>query len=286
MPSILQFSGYMVQIQLRCEQAHPALYKLSLVSFFGSIRETSSTWQYSPPCFLHTPDRVKYGKKCWEHRSKLCHQPKSRSLVLLCTFPEPLVNWQPLRISCCLCQGLQPTWRALKPISDSIDGIIPTLLRLLLQDKQRCQPHHVFFFQHHSPMHCRVSSKCLFSLERSLLESDTVKLEPFQKKCAQLGKTIHPQKQRLAFLCNHNKIKVPCQFSLSFLNDCAVCRSAGLYQHLRSAHNWLPCLWSVLLLSYASAWKISYCLCTPKHRHRLYKICKICVPAYLWALSP
>lgn len=163
--------------------------------------------------------------------------------MLLRTFPEPLVSWQPLHISCSLCQGLQPTWRALKPISDSIDGIIPTLLRFLLQDKQRCQPHHVFFFQHHSPVHCRVSSKCLFSLERSLLEADTVELEPFQKECVQLGKTIHPQKQRLAFLCNHNKIKVPCQFPLYFLNDCTVCRSAGLYQHLRAAHNSLLCFW-------------------------------------------
>lgn len=184
------------------------------------------------------------GKKCWEHRRrKLCHQPKSRSLVLLCTFPQPLVNWQPLHVRCSLCQGLQPTWRALKPISDNIDGIIPTLFGLLLQDKQRRQPHHVFFSQHHSPLRCRVSSKCLFSLERSLLEADTVKLEPFQRKCVQLGKMIHPQEQRLAFLCNHNKIKVPCQFPLSFLNDCTVCRSAGLYQHLRAAHNSLPCFW-------------------------------------------
>lgn len=67
------------------------------------------------------------------------------------------------------------------------------------------------------PLHCRVSSKCLFSLERSLLEADTVELEPFLEKCVQLGKMIHPQKQRFAFLCNHNKIKVPCQFPLSWM---------------------------------------------------------------------
>lgn len=49
---------------------------------------------------------------------------------------------------------------------------------------------------------------------------------------------------------------------------------------------------SVLLLRYASAcfctcfWKISYCICTHQHSSRLYKICEICVQAYLWALSP
>lgn len=227
-----------IQIQLRCEQ---------LIQHY-----TNSVWCYSWVPYvkpvgldsiahhaslilqtLWNRERTQncWEQFCWEHRRrKLCHQPKSRSLMLLCTFPEPLVNWQPLCVSCSLCQGLQPTWRALKPISDSTDGIIPTLLGSLLQDKQRCQPHHVFFSQHHSPMHCRVRSKCLFSLEKSLLEADTVKLDPFQNKCVQLGKMIHPQEQRLALLCNHNKMKAPCQFPLSFLKDCSVCRSAGLYQ--------------------------------------------------------
>ena len=139
--SILQFNGYVVQRGLRCEQAYLVLYKLSLVLFPSAICETNSTWQHicpTVPLTYSSPSEI--GKQMLRTREKktLAHQPKSRSLVLLRTFPEPLVNWHPLRISLCLCQGLERNWRALKPISDNIDGIISTLVRLLLQDRQSC----------------------------------------------------------------------------------------------------------------------------------------------------
>lgn len=102
---------------------------------------------------------------------------------------------------------------------------------------------------------------------------------------------IHPQEQKWDFLCNHTKIKIPCQLSLSFLNDCAVYRSAGLHEYLLAANNSLPCFWlspaaQICKCMLLPIWKISYCICTYQHSSRLYKICEICVPAYLWALSP
>lgn len=116
------------------------------------------------------------------------------------------------------------------------------------------------------PMHCHVSSKCLFSLEWSWLEADIVKLEPFQK-CGLLQKRIHPQKQKWVFLCKHNKIKVLCQLPFSFLNDCAVYRSAGLHQYLLAANNSLPCFWlspaaQICKCMLLPIWKISSCMCT------------------------